>query len=276
MLRKAVWALAVIVSLALPATVKAQGDYLEVYRAKVKPEKIGDFYALTKKWVDANRQNGGDRWEALETVYGEGDVFQFVSSRRNYADLDKMNDAVMAAAAKAFGPDMEKIMGEYESCLVSSRVELRRRRGDLSRKAPADPAALAKLVGSSRYVRTTAVHVKPGKILEFEGVLKDLKAAAEKNPNTQTVLVSQVIEGTKGTTFYISTLRSSLAGFDNNPTTRDLLGEDGYKKFQQVSAEVVEEADSTMYRFSPELSNPPDEVAAAAPDFWHPKPAAKP
>lgn len=276
MLRKAVWALAVIVSLALPATVKAQGDYLEVYRAKVKPEKIGDFYALTKKWVDANRQNGGDRWEALETVYGEGDVFQFVSSRRNYADLDKMNDAVMAAAAKAFGPDMEKIMGEYESCLVSSRVELRRRRGDLSRKAPADPAALANLVGSSRYVRTTAVHVKPGKILEFEGVLKDLKAAAEKNPNTQTVLVSQVIEGTKGTTFYISTLRSSLAGFDNNPTTRDLLGEDGYKKFQQVSAEVVEEADSTMYRFSPELSNPPDEVAAAAPDFWHPKPAAKP
>jgi hypothetical protein len=34
-----------------------------------------------------------------------------------------------------------------------------------------------------------------------------------------------------------------------------------------------------IMRFSPELSNPPQEILAAAPDFWNPKPvvaAAKP
>jgi hypothetical protein len=39
-------------------------------------------------------------------------------------------------------------------------------------------------------------------------------------------------------------------------------------------------ADSTLYRITPDLSNPPDEVAQVAMDFWHPKPvivaAAKP
>ncbi|HYL45913.1 MAG TPA: hypothetical protein VEU52_02705 [Candidatus Limnocylindrales bacterium] len=273
MLRKAIWALALVASLALPATVKAQGDYLDVYRVKVKPEKLGEFYALTAKWVDANRQNGGDRWIAAVTIYGEGDVFQFTSTRSSYAEVDKTTDAVMAAAAKAFGADMMKIMFDFESCVANSRTEFRRRRADLSRNVPATPAAYTKSVGSSRYLRTTAVHVRPGKIAEFEGLLKDLKAAYEKNPNAPAVFVSQVIEGTKGTVYYVSTLRSSLAGFDNNPSMRELLGEDGFKKFQQVNADAVEEADSTMYRFAPEISNPPDEVAAAAPDFWHPKPA---
>jgi hypothetical protein len=30
--------------------------------------------------------------------------------------------------------------------------------------------------------------------------------------------------------------------------------------------------ESTISRFRPDLSNPSDEVAAAAPDFWRPKP----
>lgn len=275
MIRRAIWAMAVLVSLAFPAAVKAQGDYLEVYRVKVKSEKVGDFYALTQKWVDANRQNGGDRWIGAAIVFGEGDIFTFASNRMDYADSEKTNDAVMAAASKAFGPDMMKIFGDFESCLSSSRNEFRRRRWDLSRKLPPNAAAIAKMVGESRYVRTTAVHVKPGRTADFEALLKDLKAASEKNPNTQTVLVSQVLEGSKGTVFYISSLRSSLAGFDNNPTTREILGEEGYKKYLQTVADVVEDADSAVYRFAPEISNPPDDVAAAAPDFWRPKSGAK-
>jgi hypothetical protein len=201
-------------------------------------------------------------------------VYVFTSTRDNYADIDKANEAVMAAVAKAFGPQAEKVMQDFGNCLASSRSELRRRRWDLSRKAPADAAAYAKLIGESRYLRTTAVHVRPGRAADFEALLKDLKAAGEKAANTQPVFVSQAIEGTKGTTFYISTLRSSMAGFDNNPTMRDLLGEEGYKKFLQMSADCVEDADSTLFRFAPERSNPPDDVVAVAPGFWHPKPAA--
>jgi hypothetical protein len=80
-----------------------------------------------------------------------------------------------------------------------------------------------------------------------------------------------VIEGGKGTVFYVSTLRSSMGGFDHNPTMKDILGEDGYKKFQQINADAVEIAESTLYRFNPDLSNPPEEVAKVAADFWRPK-----
>ena len=271
MLRKVLGPLFLIASFAIPATVHAQGDYVDIYQVKVKPEKTAEFEALTKKWVEANRANNGDRWLTGETVYGEGGVYQFISGRRNYADIDKANDAVMAAATKAFGADLDKMMQDFTSCLISSHSELRHRRWELSRKAPADAAAFTKLIASSKYLRVTAVRVRYGHSAEFETLLKDIKAAAEKNPDTYPALVSQAVEGTVGTTYYIATPRSSLAGFDNNPSMKDVLGEEGFKKYLHTIGETVESTESVVFHFNPELSNPPDELVAAAPDFWRPK-----
>jgi len=270
--RRALWALAVVVYLAAPIAVQAQGDYLDVFVVKVKPEKLADFQALTKKWADANRRFNGDRWLALEAVYGEGNIYQFTSTRKDYADIDKTNEAVMAAVNKAFGKEAaQKMEQDFNNCLVWSRTELRRRRWDLSRKAPQGPEAYAKFIGESRLLRTTAVHIRPGHVPEFEALSKEMKEAGEKNPDAQPVFVSQVIEGGKGATFYVSALRSSMAGFDNNPTMRDILGEEGFKKFQHINADAVEITESTLYRFNPDLSNPPDEIAKVAADFWRPK-----
>jgi len=101
--RRALWALAVALCLAAPVAVHAQGDYLDVFIVKVKPEKVADFQTLTKKWADANRRFNGDRWLALEAVYGESNVYQFTSTRKDYADIDKTQEAVMLAVNKAFG-----------------------------------------------------------------------------------------------------------------------------------------------------------------------------
>ena len=271
--RRALWAFAVVLCLAAPIAVQAQGDYLDVYVVKVKPEKLADFQALTKKWADANRRYNGDRWIALETLYGEGNVYQFTSTRKDYAEIGSIAEAEILAANKAFGKEAtEKMRQDFMNCIVWSRSELRRRRWDLSRKAPTDADAYAKLIGESRFLRTTAVHVRSGHLDEFEALLKEMKEAGEKNSNTQPVFVSQVIEGTKGTTFYVSTLRSSIGGFDHNPTMREILGEEGYKKFQQINADAVESAESILYRFDPDISNPPEEVAKVASDFWRPKP----
>jgi hypothetical protein len=270
--RKALWALAVVVCLAAPVAVQAQGDYLDVFTVKVKPEKHADFLALAKKYADANRRFNGDRWLALEAVYGEGYVYQFTSVRKDYAEIDKSSEAFMLAANKAFGKEAAQKLGQdFNNCLVSSRSELRRRRWDLSRKAPTDPEAYAKFIGESRLLRTTAVHIRPGHVPDFEALMKDVKEAGEKNPDTQPVFVSQVVEGGKGAVFYVSTLRSSMGGFDHNPTTKEILGEEGFKKFQQINADAVETAESALYRFTPDLSNPPEEVARVAMDFWHPK-----
>ncbi len=272
MFKRAIWAFALIVCLAVPVAVHAQGDYLDVYIVKVKPEKLAEFQALGKKWVDANRRFNGDHWLASETMYGEGGVYVFTSLRQDYADIDKLSETGMQAVNKAFGKEATaKILSDWESCLVWSRTELRRRRPDLSRKAPTDMDSYAKLIGESRVLRTTAVHVRPGHIADFEALLKDAKEAGEKAANTQPVLVSQVVEGSRGATFYVTTLRSSLGGFDKKPTLREILGEERFKKYLQVNAESVETTESALYRFSPELSNPADEIVKVAADFWHPK-----
>ena len=273
MLKKALWALGVGVLLATPVGVKAQGNYLDVEIVKAKPEKAAEMTAITKKMVDANRRYNGDHWLTTQTVYGEGDTIVFVSYRQDYEDIDRGQEAFIGALNKAYGKEAtQKMFQDFENCVASSRTELRQRRPDLSRKAPADAAGYAKLVGESRLVRNIAVHVRPGRVPEFEALLKDLKEVGEKNPNTQPLLVSQVVEGSKGTTFYISALRSSMSGFDKNPTLSEILGEEGYKKFQKVNSEVVESSESALYRFSPELSNPPEDIVAVAQDFWQPKP----
>src|ERR1700751_3285032 len=103
--RRALWALAVAVCLAAPAAVHAQGGYLDVLIVKVKPEKVADFQALTKKSAEANRRFNGDRWIALEAVYGEGNIYQFTSTRKDYADIDKTNEAEMLAGNKGLGKE---------------------------------------------------------------------------------------------------------------------------------------------------------------------------
>jgi hypothetical protein len=155
--------------------------------------------------------------------------------------------------------------------LTSSRTEFRRRRWDLSSNAPADAAAMAKMLGDSRYLRTTAVHVKPGQVAAFENLLKDLKTAREKTSPPQTTLVSQAVAGQEGTVFYVTVLQSSLAGFDKLPTTQQTLGDEGYAKFLKINADVVENTETVINRFLPELSNAPEEVAAIAPEYWAPK-----
>src|SRR3989449_5602568 len=161
-------------------------------------------------------------------------VFFFFSSRRRHTRCSR--DWSSDVCSSDLGKDAaEKILHDWENCLATSRTELRRRRFDLSRKPPKDAAAYAQLMGGSRVLRTTAVRVRPGHVADFEALLKEAKVAAEKVENTQPLFVSQAVEGTKGTTFYISTLRSSLAGFDNNPTIHEILGEEGYKKYLQVN-----------------------------------------
>ena len=278
MQRKAIWTAVAVVLLAVLAVgqaQQAQEEYLDVFTVQVKPEKRADFDAINKKIAAANRQNKGDAWLAMETVYGPGDRVTFVSTRHSYGDIEKAQGAFFEALQKTYGKAAtDKLFQDFSQCLVSSRSEFRRRRYDLSSNAPADAAAMAKLVGGSRWLRTTVVHVRPGQVANFEVLLKDMKAAREKASPPQTVLVSQAVAGQEGTVFYVSSLQNSLAGFDAIPTTQQLLGDEGYQKFLKTNAEAVSNSETMINRFLADASNPPEQIAAVAPDFWTPKPAA--
>jgi hypothetical protein len=275
MVRKALWASIVIVLLGVMAFAQAQQDYLDVFTVQVKPEKRADFDAISRKIATGNRQNKGDDWLAMETTYGPGNRVTFVSTRHSYGDIETATGTFYEAMQKTYGKAAtEKILQDFNQCIVSSRSEIRRRRWDLSSNAPSDPAAYAKLISSSRWLRTTAVHVRPGQAAAFEAILKDLKDARDKASPAQTVLVSQAVAGQEGTVYYVTSLQSSMAGFDGIPTTQQLLGDEGYQKFLKASAEAVANSESSINRFLPDLSNAPEQIASMAPDFWTPKAAA--
>lgn len=248
-------------------------DYLDVYTVQVKPDKRAEFDTLVKKMITANHQKG-DNWITIETVYGPGSRVSFVSGRNNYAEIETAMGAFDQALEKAYGKAAaQKLFDDFNQCIVSSRSEIRRRRWDLSSNAPTDPEAYAKLIASSRFLRTAVVHVKPGEAPVFEAMEKELKTAREKASPPQTVLISEAIAGQEGSVYYVTTLEPSLAGLDSMPSLHDLLGEEGYSRFLKTSAEAFSETEIVISRFAPELSNPPEQIVAMAPDFWSPKPA---
>jgi len=259
-------------ALAFGQAQQAHESYLDVFTVQVKPDKRSDFDAIGKKIAAANRQNKGDTWIAMETVYGPGDRVSFVSTRNSYGEVESAMGTFMGALQKTYGKAAtDKMFQDLSQCTVSSRSEIRRRRWELSSNTPSEPAAFAKLLAESRWLRTNTVHVRPGEIATFEALLKDLKAAREKASPPLTVLVSQAVAGQEGTVFYVTTLQSSLAGFDTIPPIQQTLGEEGYGKFLKSNSKAAAGTETVINRFLPELSNAPEQVASIAPDFWRPK-----
>jgi len=275
--RRALGTTLAVVLLGALAVAQAQqslGDYLDVYIAQVKPEKRAEFDAINAKMVAANRQNKGDSWIAMETVYGRGNQVTFISTRNSYGDVENAMGVFEQAMNKGLGKaGADKLFQEFNQCVSSTRQEIRRRRWDLSSNAPADPEAYVKMIAATRWLRTATVHVKPGQSPAFEDMLKDLKTAREKANPPITVFVSQAVAGQEGTVYYVTTLEPSLAAFDSIPSMQKMLGDEGYAKFLKTSADTVEETQTAINHFLPELSNPPEQVVAAAPDFWKPKAA---
>ena len=271
--RRLFGALTLAMVMSVAAAAQMPDKYLDVYIAKVKPEKRADFDAINKKMVEANRRNKGDTWVASETVFGENNTVSFVSERRNYADADAGSQAFEGALKKAYGQaGAAKLMQDFNNTLVSSREEMRRRRWDLTANPPADAAAMAKMVGEARWVHTIIIRVRPGKAPTLEAMTRDINAAAKNRNEPNTPLVSQSDTGQKGTIFYISWLMKSLGDVDKGTPLPKILGEEGYQKLLKEASEVEISSDSMISHFLPELSNPPAEVVAAAPDFWNPKP----
>jgi hypothetical protein len=253
------------------AAAQTNTDYLDAYIVEVKPDKRAEFDAISKKIAAANRA-AGDQWLAMETLYGEGDTVTFISNRGSYADVEKGMGAFMGAMNKAYSEDsVKKIFADFASCVNSSRSELRQRRWDLSSNVPKGAAALSKMIGESRYLRTTMVRVKPGRITDFEAMVKEVKAAREKTAPNEVQLVSQAVAGQDGTVFYVTALKPGMGGFDSVPTTQKLLGDEGYQKWLKTNSEIIQTTRTMIMRFVPEISNVPPEVAAASPDFWTPK-----
>jgi quinol monooxygenase YgiN len=271
------FALVFLCTTGIPAQTPAQqpGGYLDVMIVKVKPERRADFDAIAKKIVDANRRNKGDIWIASEVSYGEGNTIYFTTPRASLGDIEQGMGKFMSAMNKDYGQaGVAKLFQDFNSCLVSSRSEIRRRRPDLSVNLPGDMSALEKMVAESRWLRTIRIELRPGHLTEFEAQMKTNGEALRKADPQGVIAVSQAVAGTPGTVFYVTSYRTSLGGFDGAVSLMQALGPAEYEKYSKTMADTVAGSETIITRFVPELSNPPESFLTASPDFWTPKPTA--
>ncbi len=264
--------LAVVAATAQPAAT----GYLDVYSVRVKPDKRAQFDAIAKKWAIANRQHNGDNWVTYQVEYGEQNTVYFVSTRANYAGVDAGQNAFMGAIKSSYGAGMEKLMADGDSCLISSRSEIRTRRPDLSANLPADNAALSAMLGKSRFLRIVTVRTRPGHGAEWEAQERALKQATERQTPENVLIVSQSSVGQTLGTYYITSFGGTIAALAPLKSLPELLGDRGYRDFTKVSADTTVGTEIIIGRWMPELSNAPPEIAAGDPAFWNPKPPPPP
>src|SRR5258708_29105127 len=149
--------LAGLLAAPLAAQMQTEG-YLDVFSARVKPEKRSDFDALSKKIADINRKNKGDNWLAYEIAYGEQNTVYFVSTRSTFAAAEEGIGAFMGAISKSLGPaGAAKLFQDSNNDTASARGEVRRRRWDLTANAPSDVAGFNKELGQARWRRVAVV-----------------------------------------------------------------------------------------------------------------------
>jgi quinol monooxygenase YgiN len=254
----------------------AQGlsDYIDFYVVKVKPEKRMEFEASIKKMVDANRKHNGDRWLTYVTEYGDQGTFYFASSRTDLASIETASETFMKALNTTFGvAGAQKIFADMSAASVWTRGEIRRRRTDLSGNPPATQDEFYKMLGETRWIRTVKVDLMPGKLREYTELWMPFKAALEKENPGRYIAVSQTITGTPA--IYSATYAKSMAEFDTmNANMNKLLEDDAYRNYLRGLSSVATNTKWEIHRIAPELSYPPDEIAAVNPSYWNPKPAA--
>ncbi len=257
------------------ASAQMNAGYLDTFIVQVKPDRRADFDSASKKIAEANRKAKGDNFIAYEQLYGEDNTVMFVSRRQNYADIEKASAAFGSAITEFYGPGgVKKMMADFDSTLLSARAELRRRHMELSVNAPKDEAAYSQMVGSARYLMLTTMRVRPGHDDQFREIGSQAKAAIEKGEPQFTIFISEAEAGQPSNLWYRSVLLHSLADLDAAPDMSKLMGEEQFAAWLKLNGAALEPEQTAIFRVLPELSNPPKDVAAVAPEFWHPKAAS--
>jgi hypothetical protein len=250
--------------------------YLESRVANVKPEKWAEFDEIVKKMANANHHHKGDTWLASAVAFGPGHVVTFMSARVGLGSVEEGQRAFMRALTEAFGTaSATKLLRDFDNCVTSVHATLWRMRPAASPNAPTDDAGLNKLIGQSRWVWSSIEHVGPGHGGDYAAQLQKLKEGIEKlkSASYYTVFISQSLLGERSNTFLATRFGPNLETFEKGePVLREVFGEEGAKKFHEASAALISSAEISVSQFLPELSNPPEEIAAVDPNFWRPKP----
>jgi hypothetical protein len=246
----------------------AQAQFLDILAVKARPDKMGEFDAISRKVADANRRGKGDEWIAYSEIYGEPGNYFLVSSRAKLSDIQAAEKKFNAAIKEYVGP-VEKFYGDYGKLVESFHTMIESQRPDLSSHVPSDPAAGMAEIGSARYLFLIGIDVKPGQSLDSE--MKMVKEGMDRSDGKRASYVSQSLVGAPANGYTVVLFLQSLDDVAGIPSVRSVLG-DSYAEFEREVAAKCERIQYRLLKIMPEWSNPSKAIVDADPKFWNPKP----
>jgi hypothetical protein len=243
---------------------------LQITREYTKPGKAGMIHDKTESaFVQAEaRAKWPTHYLGMTSLSGKQRAL-FITQYQSFEAWEKdnaavaKNSALSAALDRAGAADGELLDSMDQGVFIYHEEMSLRPKADLSQM---------------RYLEVSGYQVRPGKTSEWNEVVKMVKEAYEKAvPDAHWGMFSQAYGGTGGTYIVLTSLKS-LAEVDHNFAAgkqfREVMGEEGMKKLDELFGASVESSHHELFAFNPHMSYPADEWVKGDPDFWKPKAAA--
>jgi hypothetical protein len=135
-------------------------------------------------------------------------------------------------------------------------------------------------IAEMRFFEVETIHRRPGHDKDWEDLVGMYQTAAAKANIDEHDIFFEARYGAPNGTVYIFTPRKSRADLDGAMATgqafNEALGSEGRKKWAELVEASISSDSTTLVRFSPEMSFPPDDWVKADPGFWKPKPMMAP
>ena len=246
---------------------------MQIIREFVKPGKGGAAHEKAESaFVQAfARAKWPTHYFAATALTGRPRVLFFVAHDSFEAwekdNLATQKNAALSAVLDHASANDGELLSDTDTSVLTYNEEQ-------SLRAPVDIAHM-------RYFEISLYRVRPGHRAQWNELVKLVKAAYEKVPDTHWAMYEAVF-GQEDVTYVVIIPRKSAAEIDqsmmNEKQFVDAMGEDGMKKLVELESAAVEFTQTNLFQFSPAMSYPRDEWVTADPEFWKihaPKPAAK-
>jgi len=194
----------------------------------------------------------------------------FIVGYDSFADMEKDNDAMMHNKALAAEFDHDAMVDG--DLLNSSDQSV----WTFDEDSSVHPAVK---IEQMRYMELTSIKVKLGHIAEWKELVKMYRQGYENVEGAHAAVFESQYGTDNGNLFLVATPMRSLSEVDDEAAQgkafQAALGEDGLKRFRELSASCLESLQTNLFEMSPSMSYVPDAWIQANPSFWK-KAAAAP
>jgi hypothetical protein len=229
---------------AAAAATPAAPVFVRLTIVEIRPEMVSDYVALQKSETIPALQKGGVPWRnAWRTgVFGSAFTVAYIAPIGSFASLDAPNPLLKSMGEEAY----RQYQAKMAKLMTSQRTYALRERPDLGLKTEGSPMAKLGVLA--------AVEVVPGRVTEFETILKNEWTPALKKAGVANYAVNQVVFGGSAGQYYTFTPIENFAQLDKGHPIQQSIGEAGMNRLIAKMGPSTRSVERFIIRYDDELS----------------------